>query len=82
VTRAVNSAAPSKRHDTVSAVGDLTIHVEGGTTTGSLAFNDSGKSTTLRGLCSLAKPTTSYATSLDILFDQCQLGHATKVKHE
>ncbi len=82
VTRVVHSAAPSKRYGAVSAVGDLTIHVEGGTTTGSLAFNDSGKSSTLRRLYSLAKPTASYPTSSDILFDQCQQDHASKVKYE
>jgi ABC-2 type transport system ATP-binding protein len=52
----------TKRYGQVTAVDDLSVSLEPGTITGFLGANGAGKSTTLRMLVGLTKPTSGTAT--------------------
>jgi ABC-type multidrug transport system ATPase subunit len=56
----------TKRYGTRVAVEDLTVRIEPGRVTGFLGPNGSGKTTTMRCIAGLARPTAGSATVLDV----------------
>lgn len=75
-TAVVSVRGLTKRYDTVVAVDGLTFALERGTITGFLGRNGAGKSTTLRLLVGLAKPTAGEALVFGRRYEE--LEHPTR----
>jgi ABC-2 type transport system ATP-binding protein len=67
----------TKRFGALTAVDDLSLRVRPGAVTGFLGANGAGKSTTLRMLLGLTRPTSGYATFDDVAF--ARIPHPARV---